>query len=166
MMIKYPRYWKKHRNSWKETEETTFSSMQYFDCLTHLSRMNFPIAISRTSLFPILGLLGGIFHFYLNFKRKFCKQTMENQIRRRVLRHLIWFCTVCQCPTKRMLGLYGLRVGTLRPCQQFFSHDGTFSCIKPVLLQSINFNITLAGNKVHSINPFKPSVLLWDISKQ
>ena len=33
----------------------------------------------------ILGLLGGSFYFYYNFKRNFCKQTVENLIRRRVL---------------------------------------------------------------------------------
>ena len=32
--------------------------------------MNFSISIIWTGSFPILGLLGGIFHFYLNFKRK------------------------------------------------------------------------------------------------
>ena len=46
--------------------------------------------------------------FYSNFKRQFCKQTVENLIRRRVLWRLIWFCTVCRCPTKKTLGLYGL----------------------------------------------------------
>ena len=76
--------------------------------LTHLSRMNFPISIGRTSLFQIIGVLSGIYHFYSNFKRNFCKQTVENLIRCRVLRRLIWFCTVCRCPTKRTLGLYGL----------------------------------------------------------
>ena len=76
--------------------------------LTHLCRMHFPILINWTSLFPILGLLGGIFHFYSSFKRSFCKQTVENLIRRRVLRRLIWFCTVCRCPIKRTLDLYGL----------------------------------------------------------
>ena len=54
--------------------------------------MYFPIVINRTSPFPILQrLLGGIFHFYSNFKRNFCKQTMENLIRRRLLWRLIWF---------------------------------------------------------------------------
>ena len=43
----------------------------------------------------ILGLLGGIFHFYSNFKRNFCLQIVENLIRCRILRHLIWFCTDC-----------------------------------------------------------------------
>ena len=42
---------------------------------------------------------------------------MENRIRRRVLRRLIWFCTVCRCHTKRKLGLYGL---TPRPPRE---HD-------------------------------------------
>ena len=37
-----------------------------------------------------------------NFKRNFCKQLVENLIRRCVLLRLIWFC---RCPTKRTLGL-------------------------------------------------------------
>ena len=76
--------------------------MQEMQC-THLCKMYFPININWTSLFPILVLLGGIFHFDSNFKRNFCNQTVENLIRRRILRRLIWFCTVCQCPTKRTL---------------------------------------------------------------
>ena len=47
-------------------------------------------------------------YFDSNFKRHFCKQTVGNLIRCRVLGRLIWFCTVCRCPTKRSLGLYGL----------------------------------------------------------
>ena len=31
-------------------------------------------------------------------------------IRRRILWRLIWVCTVCLCPTKRTLGLYGLKI--------------------------------------------------------
>ena len=46
--------------------------------------MNFHISISRTSIFQIFGLLCGIFHFYSIFIRNFCKQTVENLIRRRV----------------------------------------------------------------------------------
>ena len=38
--------------------------------LTHLSRMALPSRISRTSPFPILEALGGIFHFYSNFNTK------------------------------------------------------------------------------------------------
>ena len=32
--------------------------------LTHLSRMNIPISVNRTSLFQTLGVLGGVSHFY------------------------------------------------------------------------------------------------------
>ena len=45
--------------------------------LTYLRRMEFPTIINWTGPFP--GLLGGIFHFYSNFKRAFCKQTVETQ---------------------------------------------------------------------------------------
>ena len=55
--------------------------------------MDFPISINWKSTFPILGLLGGISHFHSNFNtcKTFRRQTVEN---------LIWFCTVCRCPTK------------------------------------------------------------------
>ena len=46
--------------------------------------------------------------FFIFIQINLFKQTVENLIRRRVLRHLIWFRTVCRCPTKRTLGLYGL----------------------------------------------------------
>ena len=55
--------------------------------------MEFPTVINWTSPFPFSGLLGGILHFYSNFNRPFCKQTVENLIRR---------------PTKSMLGTEGL----------------------------------------------------------
>ena len=71
-------------------------------------KWTFPSFINWMSPFPILGLLEGIFHLYSNFKRNLWKQTVENLIRRRDLRRLIRFCTICRCPTKRMLGLYGL----------------------------------------------------------
>ena len=48
-----------------------------------------------------LGLLGGIFHVYSNFKRNFGKNIMDNLIRRRVLRRLIWVCTVLSMPHKK-----------------------------------------------------------------
>ena len=56
----------------------------------------------------VLRFVGGSFHFYSNFHRSFCKQTVKNLVRRRFVQHLIWVCTVCLCPTKRKLGLYGL----------------------------------------------------------
>ena len=46
--------------------------------LTHLSRMEFPTLINWTCLFQLYGLFDGIFHFYSNFNRKLCKQTVES----------------------------------------------------------------------------------------
>ena len=62
-----------------------------------------------TNPFPFQELLATIFHFYSNFDRTFCQQTVEILIRRR-------FCGVgsgsvlfaYRCPTIRTLGLYGL----------------------------------------------------------
>ena len=36
-------------------------------------------------------------------KKHFRKQIMKNLIRRSKLRCLIWFCTVCRCPTERTI---------------------------------------------------------------
>ena len=89
-----------------------WNALLHVSSLTHLCKMYFPFLINWMSPFPILGLMSGIFpHFYSNFKRHVCKQTVDNLIRRRVLRRLIWFCTVCQCPTKRTLGLNKLVTG-------------------------------------------------------
>ena len=53
----------------------------------------FPILNNGTSPFPILGLLDGIFHFYSNLKRNFCKQTVESLIRLRfVASDLVLHC--------------------------------------------------------------------------
>ena len=49
--------------------------------------------------------------------RTFCKLTVETLIRRRVLRRPVWVCTVCLCPTKRTLGLYGLSLASLKTLQ-------------------------------------------------
>ena len=38
---------------------------------------------------------------------------MQTQIRCRVLRHLIWVCTICLCPKHWTLGLCGLRESAL-----------------------------------------------------
>ena len=45
--------------------------------LTFSSQMGLSTIISWTSLFPILGVLGGIFHIFPNFDRTFCKQTVK-----------------------------------------------------------------------------------------
>ena len=66
-----------------------------------------PLSYKLDQSITVLRLLGGIFHFYSNFVRTFWKQTVETLVRRRVLRRLIWVCTVCLCPTKKTLGLYG-----------------------------------------------------------
>ena len=90
--------------------DDTYIYIQTIAKLNHLCQMEFPIVINWTSTFPTLGLFGGIFYLYSNLKRSFCKQTVENLSRRRVLRRLIWFCTVCRYPQKRTLGLYRLMI--------------------------------------------------------
>ena len=67
--------------------------------------MKFPILIIWTNLFRILGFFGCKFLFHSNFKSTFCKQTVQNLTRRRVMRRLIWFFTVCRCPIRRTIGL-------------------------------------------------------------
>ena len=42
--------------------------------------MNFPISIGRTSLFQILGMLGGIFFSFKFKSRTFCEQTVETDL--------------------------------------------------------------------------------------
>ena len=49
------------------------------------------------------------FHVNSNLDSMLCKQTLETLIRFHILKHLIWICIACLCPSKRMLGLYGLR---------------------------------------------------------
>ena len=93
--------------------------------------MEFPISISRTSRFLILGVLGGIFHFYSNSYRTFCEQTVETLIRCRVLRRLIWVCAVCLCPTKKEDGVPSHHVKA--QIGWFFSHMR-----KVVLLTSLH----------------------------
>ena len=46
--------------------------------LTHLNRMDPPTRISRTRSFPMLGVLGGVFHFIqILIEHIVCKQTVE-----------------------------------------------------------------------------------------
>ena len=51
-----------------------------------------------------------VFLFFIQILKgiSFTKKTVENLIRRRVLWRLVWFCTVCRCPTRRTLDFYGL----------------------------------------------------------
>ena len=66
------------------------------------------ILINWTSPFPILGVYGVFFHFYSISNRYSCWQTVKTLIRRRILRRLIWVCTVWLCPKNGTLDLYGL----------------------------------------------------------
>ena len=79
--------------------------------LTHLRRMEFPTIIYWTGPFP--GLLGGIFIFIQILK----EHSVSKQWRPRMWR-LIWVCTVCVCPTKRKLGLYGLSLRSVNQIEQ------------------------------------------------
>ena len=65
----------------------------------------------RYQLEQSISVLRGVrcYFSFSSFKRKLCKQTVETLIRRRILRRLIWVCTICLCPTKRTLGIYGLK---------------------------------------------------------
>ena len=56
--------------------------------------------IIKTSSFPILRVLGGIFHFFTNSLELSCKQTIKSLFRQRIMRCLIGVCTVCLCPIK------------------------------------------------------------------
>ena len=93
----------------------------------------------RPSLFQIIGLLG-IFHFYSTSYRTFCNRTVENLIRRRVLRRLVWFCTVCRCPIKNYYYYYSVIVSVCRgPCARgIYSTHGTPSFKHPLWLQKRN----------------------------
>ena len=68
--------------------------------LTHICVVDFPILINWTSPFPILGVSGELFHLYSILNRYSCKQTVKTLITCRVLRRLIWICTVWLCPKK------------------------------------------------------------------
>ena len=56
----------------------------------------------------ILRGVGWYFSFLFKFWYNICEQTVETLIRCCTLQHLIWISTVCPCPSKRTLGLYGL----------------------------------------------------------
>ena len=70
------------------TNESCNCSRSGVNVRAHLLRQNFSrnySSIRSGPLFPILVLLGAFFHFHKTFKRTFCKQTVENMIRRRIL---------------------------------------------------------------------------------
>ena len=71
-----------------------------YSSLTHLCQMEFPTVINWTSPFLFYGLLGG---FFSNLDRTICKHTLETLIRHHILWRLVWVCSNCLCPTKKML---------------------------------------------------------------
>ena len=60
-----------------------------YDDLYPLCVMEFPVLIILTNPFRIYGLLGGKFQFHSHFNSIFCKHTVQNLLRRHVLRRLI-----------------------------------------------------------------------------
>ena len=126
--------------------------------------MYFPILIIWTSPFQILGLLGGVFHFDSNFKRIFCKQTVENLIRRRVLRRVIWFAFVCRCPTKRTLGLFGLSKATHSHIFSEFIAKLEWTQIGPGLQKQTNKQWEqqlINNNRTATLNEQQPKLSGW-----
>ena len=64
----------------------------------------------------VLRVVRWYFH-YSNYNWTICKQTVETLIKCHILWNLIRVCTVCPCPIKRTLGLYGLiHVAKLEIC--------------------------------------------------
>ena len=72
--------------------------------LTHMCLVDPSILIYWTSPFPILGVSGVLFNLYSISNRCSRWQTVKTLIRRRVLRRLIWVCTVCLCPKVQKMG--------------------------------------------------------------
>ena len=90
-------------------------------------------------------MFGGIFHFYSNFNRTFCRQTVENLIRR-----LIWFCTVYRCPIKRTPGLYGLTFCMLA--------NFSFLCCRLLaFFSTLTFSKKYFGNTIRVSNGLVPN---------
>ena len=57
-------------------------------------------------------------------------QTVETLIRRRVLRRLIWDCTVCQCPFYETLGVNGLKLRKERERRTEFGESSILQITK------------------------------------
>ena len=72
--------------------------------------MEFPIVINWSSPFLFYWMLGDVFHFYSSFKKKITQTNsgVPDQTPRSVAADLC--CTFFLCPTKRTLGIYGLKM--------------------------------------------------------
>ena len=65
-----------------------------------------------------------VFHFYSNFNRTFCKQTVKTLIRSHVLWRLSWVCLVCLCLTEWTLYLnFGLIINQSRKQTNMYIFD-------------------------------------------
>ena len=81
----------------------------------HLPQIDLHTLINETSLFPILEVSFGIFLLFGNFNKAFCKQTIQNRIRRHKMWRLIRFCTVYTCKKDvRRICLYGITHSGMR----------------------------------------------------
>ena len=95
----------------------------------------------RDSPFVFKRLLGCIFHFYLISYRAFCKQTVETLIRCRIPQRLIWVCTVCLCPTKKRLDLYGfIMMKSIQPSRNCDKLTGAI-LYSQILCMEITFKV-------------------------
>ena len=97
--------------------------------------------------FQILELLDRIFHF----NRSLCKQTVDNLIRRRILRHLIRVCLHClPMSHKRTLMLTGLDmqpVQTLMRCQILWHLIWVYTVLLLCHLLEINHKWVIKGHE-------------------
>ena len=81
----------------------SIASLSQFICIKLLFNPVNVIIVGGMSSCAILRILGGILHLSPKFDKIFCKQTVKVLLGRRIMRCLIWVCTVCLCPQK---GLY------------------------------------------------------------
>ena len=93
----------------RQSVNTSFLGCVTRSLLTRICLVDFSILIKWASPFPISGVSGLLLHLYLIFNRNSCKQTVKTLIRRRILRRLIWVCTVWLGPKIGTPGLYGLK---------------------------------------------------------
>ena len=112
--------------------------------LTHICLKTFPSLSIGQVCFSFKGCLVYFFHFYHIFDRNSCEQTVYTLTRQRIMRRLIWVCTVCLCPKHETPGLYGLIL-----CN--------FSGVK---LQS-NVAWNFRGFTVYTVQVMGKSALIW-----
>ena len=88
-----------------QTSIAAFGTNSYLWLSTPIDLRNWSVEKDRKTNMVISIFVGWYFHFYSNFSRIFFMQTVDTLIRRRVLRRLIWVCTVSICPTKVQVGV-------------------------------------------------------------